>query len=273
MIFLSKFASEPATCPSPSCISVSPSLNEMPTLQSATLLASSWLCHQCSHSNDSIKNKKCCSLFQAWRDGLAPLSAKGGTSTSRAAASDVGLVDAVSDVGLVDNNASCHDENGPPNNASPRRGGSPTKSRGRTKRKSPSQGLSGVLCPSSAPPSPPALCSMRRITLSPPPECSGISNGFFGEALTFAARSMQHTVNQLQQSKEPDLGVKSFASSILSMSSSISLPYQGMILDRTSDSREGFVFRAESCNNQCFGSGLCCSFCVLQKKVGSEYIR
>jgi hypothetical protein len=58
MIFLSKFASEPAaTHPSSSCISVSPSLNEMPTLQSATLLASSWLCHQCSHSNDSIKNK------------------------------------------------------------------------------------------------------------------------------------------------------------------------------------------------------------------------
>jgi hypothetical protein len=46
-----------------------------------------------------------------------------------------------------------------------------------------------------------------------------------------------------------------------------------MILDRTSDSCEGFVFRAKSCNNQCFGSGLHCSFCVSQKKVGSEYIR
>ena len=46
----------------------------------------------------------------------------------------------------------------------------------------------------------------------------GISNGFFGQALTFAVRSMQHTVNQLQQwAKEPDLGVKSFASSILLM--------------------------------------------------------
>jgi hypothetical protein len=59
---------------------------------------------------------------------------------------------------------------------------------------------------------------------------------------------MQHTVNQLQQwAKEPDLGVKSFASSILSTSWSICLPYQGMVLDRMSDSREGFVFRAESC--------------------------
>jgi hypothetical protein len=80
----------------------------------------------------------------------------------------------------------------------------------------------------------PALRPMCRITASLPSECRGISNGFFGQALTFAARSMQHTVNQLQQwAKEPDLGVKSFASSILSTSWSICLPYQGMILDRT----------------------------------------
>jgi hypothetical protein len=194
-------------------ISLSPSLNKMPTLRSDALLASSWLCHQCGHSNDSSKNKKRCSSCRAWRDGLAPLSAKGGTSG--AAASDVGLVD----------DATCHDENGPPNNASPRRDdGSPTKSRGGTKRKSPSRGLGGVFCPST-PPSPPALRPMRWITASPPSECRGISNGFFGQTLTFAARSMQHTGNQLQQwAKEPDLGVKSFASSILSTSRSICLP-------------------------------------------------
>ena len=162
---------------------------------------------------------------------LAPLSAKGGT-----------LGAAASDIGLVNDDASCHDENDAPNNASPPRGGSPTK-RG-IKRKSPSRaGL--VLCPST-PPSPPALRPMRRITASPPPECSGISNGFFGQALTFAARSMQHTVNQLQRwAKEPDLGMKSFASSILSTSWSICLPYQGMIMDRTSDSHEGFVLGRE----------------------------
>jgi hypothetical protein len=119
--------------------SPSPSLNEMPLLRSATLLSPSWLCHQCSHSNDSNTNKKRCFLCQAWRDGLAPLSAKDGTSTLGAAASNIRL---------VDDNASCHDENGPPNNASPCRGGSPTK-RG-TKRKSPSRELGGVLCPSSA---------------------------------------------------------------------------------------------------------------------------
>ena len=174
----------------------------MPLLRSATLLASSWPCQRCSHSNDSSRNKKCCSLCWAWRDGLAPLSAKGGgTSTSGAAAS-------LSNAGLVGNDAICHDENGPPNNASPCRDGSPMKSRGGTKRKSPSQGLGGVLCPST-PPSPPALRPMRRITASPPSERRGISNGFFGQSLTFAARSMQHTVNQLQQwAKKPDLGVR-----------------------------------------------------------------
>ena len=89
---------------------------------------------------------------------------------------------------------------------------------------------------------------------------------------------MQHTVNQLQQwAKEPDLGVKSFACSILSTSRSICLPYQGMILDRTSNSHEGFVFRAESCSGICsgqrFDSRLRCSFCDSQKKWGSEKIR
>ena len=170
----------------------------MPLLRSATLLATSWPYHQCSHSNDSSRNKKHCSSCQAWRDGLAPLSAKGsGTSTLGAATSDVRL---------VDNDATCHDENGPPNNASPCRDA--TKSRGRTKRKSPSQGLGRVLCPST-PPSPLALRQMRRITASLPLECRSISNGFFGQSLTFAARSMQHTVNQLQQwAKEPDLGVR-----------------------------------------------------------------
>jgi hypothetical protein len=191
----------------------------MPTLQSATILASSWPCHRCSHSNDSSRNKKHCSSCRAWRDGLAPLSAKGGGTLTLGAAA--------SDVGLVDDDATCHDENGTPNNVSPRSDGSPTKSRGGTKRKSPSRGLGGVLCPTT-PPSPPALRPMRRITASLPSECRGISNGFFGQVLTIAARLMQHTVNQLQQwAKEPDLGVRSFASSILLTSWSICQPKPG----------------------------------------------
>jgi len=119
---------------------------------------------------------------------------------------------------------------------------------------------------------------MNQNTASLRLECRGISNGFFGQSVTFAARSMHHTVNQLQQwAKEPDLGVKSFASSILSTSRSICLPYQGMVLDRTSNFHEGLIFRAESCSGICggqrFNSGLRCSFCDLQKKWGSEKIR
>jgi hypothetical protein len=143
----------------------------MPTLRSATLLASSWLCLvRCSHSNDSNRNKNAAPRVGHGGMGLhlAPLSAKGGM-----------LGVAASDIGLINDDASCHDENDAPNNASPPRGGSPTK-RG-IKRKSPSRGLGGVLCPST-PPSLPALRPMRRITASPPPECSGISNGFFGQA-------------------------------------------------------------------------------------------
>ena len=41
-----------------------------------------------------------------------------------------------------------------------------------------------------------------------------------------------------------------------------------------SNSREGFVFRAESCSGICSGQpGLRCSFCDSQKKWGSEKIR
>ena len=237
-------------------------------MRSDTLLALSWLCNRCSHLNDSSRNKKRSSLCQAWRNGLAPLSAKGG-GTSAKGGGTLPSGAAVSDVGLVSDDATCHDENGPPNNASPRRDRSPTKRGG--KRKSPPRGLGGVLCPST-PPSPPALNLMHWITASSPSECSGISNGFFGQSLTFAARLMQNTLHQPQQwAKEPDLGVKSFASSILSTLRSICLPYQGMVLDRMSNSREGFVFHTESCSGICSGQpGLRCSFCDSQKKWGSE---
>jgi hypothetical protein len=62
------------------------------------------------------------------------------------------------------------------------------------------------------PPLPPALQPMRSITPPPPLHCRGVCDGFFRLALTFAAKSMEHTANQLQQwAREPDLGVKSFA--------------------------------------------------------------
>ena len=51
-------------------------------------------------------------MCQAWRDGLAPLSAKGGGTSTPGAAS--------SNVVHVDDDATCRDKNDLPNNASPR---------------------------------------------------------------------------------------------------------------------------------------------------------
>jgi hypothetical protein len=78
---------------------------------------------------------------------------------------------------------------------------------------------------------------------------------------------MEHTANQLRQwAKEPDLGVKSFANSILSTSRSICIPYQGVLLDRTSNPWEGFVFRAKSCSRNCSNRKRC-SHCALKINV------
>jgi hypothetical protein len=64
-------------------------------------------------------------------------------------------------------------------------------------------------------PLPPALQLMRSITPPLPLQCRGIYGGFFGLMLTFAAKSLEHTANQLWQwAREPNLGVKSFANSI-----------------------------------------------------------
>ncbi len=125
----------------------------------------------------------------------------------------------------------------------------------------PSKGLGGMVLnplppllpppspPSSLPlplPAPPITCS---ITPPPPLQCRGVSEGFFGPALTFDAKSMEHTAKQLRQwAMEPDLGVKSFAKSMLSTSRSICIPYHGVLLDRASNLQEGFVFRAVSCS-------------------------
>ena len=81
---------------------------------------------------------------------------------------------------------------------------------------------------------------------------------------------MEHTANQLWQwAKEPDLGVKSFANSILSTSRSICIPYQGVLLDRMSNPREGFVFRAKSCSGNC-SNGKQCSHCASKTNVGNK---
>jgi hypothetical protein len=120
------------------------------------------------------------------------------------------------------------------------------------------------------PPLRPPLQSTRSITPPPPSQCRGIYGYFFGPALTFAAKSMKHTANQLRQwAREPDLGVKSFAKSILSTSWSICVPYQGVLLDRSINPPDGFVFRAKSCIRNC-SNGKCCSHCASKIFVSNK---
>ena len=74
-------------------------------------------------------------------------------------------------------------------------------------------------------------------------------------------------INYSQQwAREPDLRVKSFTNSILSTSRSICLPFQGVLLDRTSNPHEGFVFRAEFCSRN-HSSGKHCSHCASKTNV------
>jgi len=79
---------------------------------------------------------------------------------------------------------------------------------------------------------------------------------------------MEHTANQLRQWAN-DLGVKNFANSILLTPWSICIPYQGVLLDRTSNPREGFVFRAKSCSGNC-SNGKRCSHCASKTNVGNK---
>jgi hypothetical protein len=123
------------------------------------------------------------------------------------------------------------------------------------KRKSPSQDNDGI---ARQPPLSPILPLALRPThqaITPNLmllQCSGVYGGYFGPAFTFAAKSLHYTADQLKQwAREPDLGVKSFAGSILSMSQSICLPYQGVILNRAHNPCNGFVFHAISCTGNC----------------------
>jgi hypothetical protein len=93
--------------------------------------------------------------------------------------------------------------------------------------------------------------------------CKGIYDGFFGSVFTFAAKSLQHSANQLQQwAREQDLGVKSFANSLLSTSQSLCPSCQGMLLfERARNLQEGFVFFANSCSGLSSNTWHCYNFC------------
>jgi hypothetical protein len=166
------------------------------------------------------------------------------------------------------------DENDTPNIVSPCNDDLPTKRR--DKRKSPYRGIGGMVLHLPPPPLPPALQPKCSITPPPTLQCIGIYNGFFGLALTFAVKSMQHTANHFQQwAREPNFGVKSFAHSILSTSQSVCLPYQGVILDWMSDPWEGFIFCAESCGGDCINwprYSYCVSNINVKKKINNPMI-
>ena len=164
------------------------------TLRLASALAASWQCQRCDRTNNYAKNKRRCFSCRAWRDGIAPLSAVGITIANARGGGVASF---------------CSSKNNVPNNASPRKVRSPKKRGG--KRKSPSRGLGRMALHPLPPSSPQPLRSTRSITPPPPSQCRGVYGGFFRPALTFDAKSMEHTANQLWQwASEPDLGVKSF---------------------------------------------------------------
>jgi hypothetical protein len=128
------------------------------------------------------------------------------------------------------------DKNDAPNGASPRKGNRPSK-RGE-KRKSPSQGLGGMVLHPLPMPLPPTIRPMRGITPPPPLQfrslplkgiageearplkmCRGVSVGNLGANLTAAAAVYEHTARCLHDfASNPDFGMKRFAASVLAKS-------------------------------------------------------
>ena len=210
----------------------------------STTGASAWKCHRCNHANDTVRNKKRCSSCRSWKDGIAPLSA-----SARCV-----VLDNKAGIDIFEDAR----ENDSPNtkNASFRMVGT-TSGHERTgeRRESPLQSIDGrsPLSPILAPPSPARRPTHQYVTPNVwPLQCSGVYEGSFGPAFTFAAKSLQYTADQLRRwAREPDFGLKSFAGSILSASRSLCLPYQGVILDRAHNPCDGFVFRAVSCTGSC----------------------
>ncbi len=153
------------------------------------------------------------------RDGIAPLKmhANGNVCNKAGGISIIGCN--ATGVGGCDGLPFCSSKNDSPNKVLPPNVGSPKKSV--LKRKSLSRGNGGtVIRPLLSKQLPLALRRTSSIIMpNPPLQWRGVYDGFFGPAFTFAAKSLQHTTNQLQQwAREQDLGVKSFADSILSTS-------------------------------------------------------
>jgi hypothetical protein len=183
----------PKTKANPKCAS-------MPRTQSATILALSWQCQRCSHTNDSAKNKKHCFSCQAWRDEIAPLStwAHGNVCNKAGGIGKVGSNGTCGIMRVV--LLFCSSKNDSPNNASPHKVGTSPEKCG-NKRKSPSWGNGGIAIwpPLSTRLLPAFQTTNSTITPNPPLQCRDVYEGFFWKAFSFAAKTMHHTANQLQQ--------------------------------------------------------------------------
>ncbi len=231
-------------------------------LRSATTLAALWQCQGCSHTNNSAKNKRRCFSYRAWRDGIVPLS-MWNDAFNEAAPTVV-----VTGCGT---SSFCSNENNAPNNSPPGKVGSPTKSG--EKRQFPLKTWVAQCCVC-----PHRHChglSDQRAASHPSHQQSVVASmtASLGRHSTFAAKSMHHTANWLQQwAREPDLRVKSFAISILLTSQCICLLYQGVLLDRISNPGEEFVFRDKSCSRN-FSNRKCCSHCAPKINTVSRKIR
>ena len=242
----------------------------------------SWECHKCHHTNH---DRKRCGQCMAWKGGITPLTA------SRAKKNETNSAAAI----VVCNESSLSlptDENANPNIASSSSSSYhvPTKRDINARRRPEDSNTNNALQPtptwssslpstqsSSALPLPPPSQSLlpNQPTVLPLPfiaqeVCRGVYNGFFGQALIFAAKTLQYTAKQLMEwASEPDFGMSSFRASGLAQSSTFCLPHFGMIMDRAPDPMDGYVFRAETCSGICTagGSKKHCDVCKSSKGI------
>ncbi len=169
---------------------------------SAAFAAASWQCQRCSHTNIAEKNKRRCFLCRGWRDGIAPNTA------------GIAIAKEEAGRGRPRLSVTTADKNDAPNGVSPHKGDHPTK-RGE-KRKSPSQGLGGMVLHPLPLPLPLTIRPTHSITPPPPSQfrslpqegiageepqqlkmCSGVSVGNLGANLTAAAAVYEHTARCL----------------------------------------------------------------------------
>jgi hypothetical protein len=108
--------------------------------------------------------------------------------------------------------------------------------------------------------SPPSLLQLACST-APSKKCRGVYKGYLGSAIAFAAKAYQHTAQQLgEMARDPNASVRRFTKSALARSWDLCLPLCGVLVSRSDNTSNGFVFRSLSCSGDC-RPGICCSYC------------